>query len=77
MKLFKRRKNKKQVDRVEERFQTAVLLVKDLEKKEFNRLMEGLELAWKSYDKIRQVQTIDEKELSDIEEIEKSLDKEK
>lgn len=61
-------------DKVERRFQQAVELVKDLDKREFNRLIDGIELAWQSYNKIRQVQTVDEKEMADIAEVEKELE---
>lgn len=61
-------------DKVEQRFQQAVELVKDLDKREFNRLIDGIELAWQSYNKIRQVQTVDEKEMADIAEVEKELE---
>ena len=61
-------------DKVERRFQQAVELVKDLDKREFNRLIDGIELAWQSYNKIRQVQTVDEKEMADIVEVEKELE---
>lgn len=71
---MKWRKRKKNYDRVEQRFQQAVDLVKDLDKREFNRLIDGIELAWQSYNKIRQVQTVDEKEMADITNTEKELD---
>lgn len=74
MRLFRRRSYKKQADQIEETFQQAVNLVKDLDKKEFNRMMDGIKLAWEGYNKIRQVQTIDEKEMADISESEKELD---
>ena len=67
-------KKKQQSDRVEQRFQQAVDLIKDLDKREFNRLIDGIELAWQSYNKIRQVQTVDEKEMADITSTEKELD---
>lgn len=71
MRFFKK---KKRCDKVEQRFQQAIELVKDLDKREFNRLIDGIELAWQSYNKIRQVQTVDEKELADIAEVEKELE---
>ena len=71
---MKWRKKKQQYDRVEQRFQQAVDLIKDLDKREFNRLIDGIELAWQSYNKIRQVQTVDEKEMADITSTEKELD---
>lgn len=67
-------KKKKIADKVESRFQQAISLVKDLDKKEFNRMMEGMKLAWEAYDKIRKVQTVDEKEVADISSTEKELD---
>lgn len=73
MKLFKKHKN---ADIVESRFQQGLNLVKDLDKREFNRFVDGLTLAWQGYDRIRRVQTIDEKENGDIIEAEKILEKE-
>lgn len=70
------RKNNQVEDRVEARFQTVVSLVKDLDKKEFNRLKKGMELAWQGYQEVRQAKTMDEKEYSDIEEAEKFLKEE-
>lgn len=77
MKLL-RRKIKKESDKVEARFQQALNLVKDLDKREYNRFIDGLTLAWQGYDRIRRVQTIDEKENGnqDIDEAEKILEKE-
>lgn len=75
MKLFKSRA-KRNADKVEANFQQGLNLVKDLDKKEFNRFIDGLTLAWQGYDRIRRVQTIDEKENSDIDEAEKVLIKE-
>lgn len=71
MAIFKKRKI---ADRVEARFQQAVGLVKDLDKKEFNRMMDGIKLAWEAYDKIRKVQTVDEKEVAEITSTEKELE---
>lgn len=75
MKLF-RRKNKRFADKVEARFQQGLVLVKDLDKREFNRFVDGLTLAWQGYDRIRRVQTINEKENSDVDEAERYLEKE-
>lgn len=71
MAFFKKRKV---ADRVERRFQQAVGLVKDLDRKEFNRMMDGMRLAWEAYDKIRKVQTVDEKEVAEITSTEKELE---
>lgn len=61
-------------DKVEARFQQAITLVKDLDKKEFNRMMDGMKSAWEAYDKIRKVQTVDEKETADISEAETEME---
>lgn len=63
--MFKRKKTKS-LDKVEARFQQAVDLFKDLDKREFNRLMDGIRLTWEGYNKIRQVQTVDEKFVADV-----------
>lgn len=76
MRLFLNRRDKKQLDRVEARFQTVVSLVKDLDTKEFNRLKEGMELCWKGYQKVGQAKTPMEKEMEDIEGPEKFLEEE-
>lgn len=63
--MFKRKKTKS-LDKVEARFQQAVDLFKDLDKREFKRLMDGIQLTWEGYNKIRQVQTVDEKNIADV-----------
>lgn len=70
MALFQKKKVK---DRVEARFQQAVDLFKDLDKKEFKRLMDGIQLTWEGYNKIRQVQTTEDKEFADVSKIEKEI----
>ena len=72
MNIFKR----KITDKVEERFQTALNLVKDLDRREFKRFVDGLTLAWQGYDRIKQVQTIDEKEAEEVNVAEKELENE-
>lgn len=72
MSLFKRKHQTN--DRVESRFQTAVNLVKDLDKTEFKRLVKGMDLAWQAYDAMKKVQTIEEKGLDDIEQLEKAME---
>lgn len=44
MKIFNR-KAKRNADKVESRFQQALNLVKDLDKTEYNRFIDGLTLA--------------------------------
>lgn len=65
-----------QVDRVEAKFQAVVDIIRGLDRKEFNRLKEGMELVWQGYDKVGQAKTREEKELEDIEGFEKVLEEE-
>lgn len=53
-------------DKVEKRFQLIVDLIKDLDRREFTKLKEGIDLAWQAYDKISKAKTSVEKELGDI-----------
>lgn len=73
MSWFSKKTNLRE-DRVEKRFQLIVDLIKDLDKREFTKLKEGIDLAWQAYDKISKAKTTVEKELSDIENAELFLD---
>ena len=73
MRWFSRKRSRSE-DRVEARFQTVVSLIRDLDKKEFNRLKEGLDLVWQGYQKVGQAKTTVEKEMEDIEDSEKALE---
>lgn len=73
---FSRKKKNKNEDKVEARFQTVVDLVRDLDKKELNRLIEGVQLVWQGYNKVEQAKSAEEKENGDIDEAEKALEKE-
>ena len=64
---FLHRKKNKTEDRVEAKFQAVVDLIRDLDRKEFNRLKEGMELVWQGYNKVGQAKTTIEKEMEDIE----------
>lgn len=68
------RKRKQIEDKVEARFQQAVSLIRDLDRPEFNRLIDGLKLTWEGYNRIRRVQTTDEKEDAERAKTEKELD---
>ena len=72
---FSRKKNQP-IDRVEARFQAVVSLIRDLDKKEFNRLKEGMDLVWQGYQKVGQAKTALEKEMEDIDDSEKILEQE-
>lgn len=74
MKLFK----KKTVyeDKLEQRLDTISELTRDLERPEFNRLLEALKSVFDARQKLKGVKTNEEKELDDIDEIDKALTKE-
>lgn len=76
MRLWFSRKKKQSTDRVEAKFQAVVDLIRDLDRKEFNRLKEGMELVWQGYNKVGQAKTNAEKEVEDIEDTEKKLEEE-
>ena len=67
-------KKKRVADKVEARFQQAVGLIRDLDRREFNRLIDGLKLTWEGYNRIRQVQTNEDKEVAEIEKTEGVLE---
>lgn len=48
------------------KFQTVVKLVKDLDKRGLNYLIEGVQLIWQGYNKIGNAKTAAEKEFDDI-----------
>lgn len=74
MKFFK----KKTVyeDKLEQRLDTISGLTRDLERPEFNRLLEALKSVFDARQKLKGVKTNEEKELDDIDEIDKALTKE-
>lgn len=72
--IFKRRKAV--LESVsEQRFDDMMELIKDLPRADYNRLLDAMNLGYNAYQKVKNVRTIDEKELEDIDEIEKSLSK--
>ena len=76
MKSLFSKKRSYSVDKVEAKFQAVVDLIRDLDRKEFNRLKEGMELVWQGYNKVGQAKTTIEKEMEDIEGPEKILEEE-
>lgn len=68
------RKKKQVGDRVEARFQQAVTLIRDLDRQEFNRLIDGLKLTWEGYSRIRKVKTVEDKEDAERAKAEQELD---
>ena len=76
MKLFKR-KERTELDMLERRLDTISELTRGLGKKEFNNLIEAVKAVYEARQKLTNVKTEDEKEIEDIDEIEKTLKKEK
>lgn len=73
--MFK--KKYKVEDPVEEKFSIIIDLVKDLDRSNFNRLKDAMDLGYSAYQKVRNVKTADEKEVADILNAERILGKEK
>lgn len=74
--LFKRKKKQTLESVAEQRFDQMMELIKDLPRADYKRLCEAMSMAYEAYQKVKNVKTIDEKELEDIEGIDKSLVKE-
>lgn len=73
--IFKR-KPKKSEDKLEQRLDTISELTRDLERPEFNRLLDALKSVFDARQKLKGVKTNEEKENADIYEAEKILEKE-
>ena len=74
--IFKKKKISS-CDPVEEKFSIIIDLVKDLDRSNFNRLKDAMDLGYSAYQKVKNVKTADEKEIADIVKAEVLLDKEK
>ena len=70
--MFKRRKQVLE-SVAEQRFDNMMELIKDLPRADYTRLKDAMDLGYNAYQKVKNVKTIDEKELDDIDEIEKSM----
>lgn len=79
MPLFRRRKRVQLTSVAEQRFDAMMDLIKDLPKKDYNNLKDAMDLGYNAYQKVRGVQTFDEKELnlSEIDDIERVITKAK
>lgn len=71
--LFRRRKKYIQEDPVEQRFDAMMELIKDLPRGDYNRLKDAMDLGYNAYQKVKNVKTVDEKEIADIEKAERLL----
>lgn len=74
MRIF--RKKPVYEDKLEQRLDTISELTRDLERPEFNRLLEALKSVFDARQKLKGVKTNEEKELDDIDEIDKALTRE-
>ena len=74
MKLFRKREQV-QYSIVEQKFDVMMGLIKDLPRADYNRLKDAMDLGWSAYQKIRNVKTLEEKELEDIVDSEAVLSK--
>lgn len=74
--IFKRKKRILE-SVAEQRFDSMMQLIKDLPKADYTRLKDAMDLGYNAYQKVKNVRTVDEKELDDIDEIEKSMKEEK
>lgn len=74
MRLFK--KKVKYQDKLEERLDTLSELTRDLERPEFNRLLEALKSVFGARQKLKGVKTNEEKENADIDEAGRILERE-
>ena len=52
-------------------------LIKDLPRADYNRLKDAMDLGYNAYQKVKNVKTVDEKEVEDILSAEKILGKDK
>ena len=71
--LFKKTKSQT-ITSSEVKLNTIIDLIKDLPRPDYNRLREGMELIYNGYQKIKNAKTNDEKELGDIDTMEKILE---
>ena len=74
MRIFK--KKSRFEDKLEQRLDTISELTRDLERPEFNRLLDALKSVFDARQKLKGVKTNEEKENSDIYEAERILTKE-
>lgn len=78
--IFRRKKKKTQKaeqESSEEKLDKIIDLIKDLERRDYNSLREGMDLVYNGYQKIRNAKTKNEKEFTEIDKAEKYLEVEK
>ena len=70
--MYKR--NKKDT-KLEISFKTILPLIENLNKRDYERLKDAMDLGWQAVQKLRNVKTIEEHEFEDIDKVEKKLDR--
>ena len=71
--LFKKTKTQP-IPSSEAKLNTIIDLIKDLPRPDYNRLREGMELIYNGYQKIKNAKTNDEKELGDLDAMERIIE---
>lgn len=71
--IFKRKRKQVLESVAEQRFDNMMELIKDLPRADYTRLKDAMDLGYNAYQKVKNVKTEEEKELEDIDEIEKSM----
>ena len=74
MRLFRKKTPSLEVE--EYRFDAMMSLIKDLPRADYNRLKKAMDLGYDAYQTVRNVKTVDDREVEDIEKLDKSLEKE-
>lgn len=74
--IFKRKKRVLE-SVAEQRFDSMMSLIKDLSKRDYEKLKKAMDLGYSAYQTVKGVRTEEEKELGDIDEIEKNLKEDK
>lgn len=75
--MFKKRKMQKLESVAEQRFDDMMALIKDLPKRDYEKLKEAMDLGYSAYQKVKNVKSEDEKEFEDINQIDRQISKER
>ena len=62
-------KKRRRASVVEDKFNTMMVLIKDLPKADYKRLKDAMDLGYDAYQKVRNVKTTDEKEVAEVDDI--------
>lgn len=77
--MFRRKSKREKLMQsvAEQRFDAMMALIKDLPKRDYEKLKDAMDLGYKAYQTVKNVKTEDEKELEDIDQIDKAMTREK